>query len=194
GRNFGRPSVMPGVASSRLLPGPRIRTENWHESCFIQRILHRRRRFIMLIGTLKDWTNAYLNGADPSVLLEQQRLACLESDPAWISIATASQLQRQIADLALLKQAHGLEHLPLYGIPFAVKDNIDVAGFRTTAACEAFAYAADSDAFAVRQLRQAGAIVLGKTNLDQFATGLVGTRSPYGVVPNVFDPELISGG
>jgi allophanate hydrolase len=148
----------------------------------------------MLIGTLKDWTNAYLNGADPSVLLEQQRLACLESDPAWISIATASQLQRQIADLALLKQAHGLEHLPLYGIPFAVKDNIDVAGFRTTAACEAFAYAASEDAFAVLQLKRAGAIVMGKTNLDQFATGLVGTRSPYGAVPNVFDPALISGG
>ena len=148
----------------------------------------------MLLGTLEDWKLAYRNGADPTMLLEQQRLACLDDDPAWISIATAGQLQQQVETLAALEKEYGREQLPLYGVPFAVKDNIDVAGFRTTAACAAFAYVADTDAFAVGRLRQAGAIVLGKTNLDQFATGLVGTRSPYGVVPNTFDPELVSGG
>jgi allophanate hydrolase len=84
--------------------------------------------------------------------------------------------------------------LPLYGIPVAVKDNIDVAGMATTAACPAFAYHPHRDATAVARLRQAGAIVIGKTNLDQFATGLVGVRSPYGVPRNTLDPKLIPGG
>ncbi len=84
--------------------------------------------------------------------------------------------------------------LPLFGIPVAVKDNIDVAGMPTTAACPAFAYRPQRDATAVARLRQAGAIVIGKTNLDQFATGLVGVRSPYGVPRNTLDPALIPGG
>jgi allophanate hydrolase len=84
--------------------------------------------------------------------------------------------------------------LPLYGVPFAVKDNIDVRGMATTAACPAFTYRADGDATAVARLRAAGAIVIGKTNLDQFATGLVGVRSPYGIPRNVFDEKLIPGG
>ena len=92
------------------------------------------------------------------------------------------------------RQAADFAKLPLYGIPFAVKDNIDVAGWPTTAGCPEFAYIASSDATVVQRLRQAGAIVIGKTNLDQFATGLVGTRSPYGAVPNTFRPEYISGG
>jgi allophanate hydrolase len=83
---------------------------------------------------------------------------------------------------------------PLYGVPVAVKDNIDVAGLPTTAACPAFAYKPDRDAVAVARLKQAGAIIIGKTNLDQFATGLVGTRSPYGTPRNAFDPKLIPGG
>ncbi len=83
---------------------------------------------------------------------------------------------------------------PLYGIPVAVKDNIDCAGLPTTAACPAFAYQPARDATAVARLRAAGAIVIGKTNLDQFATGLVGTRSPYGIPRNTLDPELIPGG
>ncbi|HSI61317.1 MAG TPA: allophanate hydrolase, partial [Ideonella sp.] len=84
--------------------------------------------------------------------------------------------------------------LPLWGVPFAVKDNIDVAGLPTTAACPAFAYTASETATVVQRLMDAGAVLVGKTNLDQFATGLVGTRSPYGEVPNSFDPAYVSGG
>jgi allophanate hydrolase len=84
--------------------------------------------------------------------------------------------------------------LPLYGVPFAVKDNIDVGGMPTTAACPDFAYMARADATCVARLRAAGAIPVGKTNLDQFATGLVGVRSPYGVPRNTRDPALIPGG
>ena len=84
--------------------------------------------------------------------------------------------------------------LPLYGVPVAVKDNIDVAGMRTTAACPAFAYTPTHDATAVARLKAAGAIVIGKTNLDQFATGLNGTRSPYGTPRNPFNADLIPGG
>ena len=84
--------------------------------------------------------------------------------------------------------------LPLYGVPVAVKDNIDVAGLPTTAACPAFAYRPKTDATAIAKLRAAGAVVIGKTNLDQFATGLVGVRSPYGVPRNPFNAKLIPGG
>ncbi len=84
--------------------------------------------------------------------------------------------------------------MPLFGVPFAVKDNIDVAGMPTTAACPAFAHTPKRSAVAVQRLLDAGAIVLGKTNLDQFATGLVGTRSPYGIPRNPFDPRYIPGG
>ncbi|MHA6764423.1 allophanate hydrolase [Streptacidiphilus sp. PAMC 29251] len=86
------------------------------------------------------------------------------------------------------------EALPLAGTVFAVKGNIDVAGLPTTAACPGYAYLPDRDAPAVARLRAAGAVVLGSTNLDQFATGLVGTRSPYGAVRNALDPRLVSGG
>ena len=148
----------------------------------------------MLIGSFEDWKRAYEKGADPAVLLEQQRAGFPPGDVAWISVATAAQLQAQVQQLKALEQSVGRDQLPLYGIPFAAKDNIDVAGFATTAACPAFAYEATQDAVAVQRMKQAGAIVLGKTNLDQFATGLVGVRSPYGAVPNTFDPALVSGG
>ena len=82
----------------------------------------------------------------------------------------------------------------LAGVRLAVKDNVDVAGLPTTAACPEFAYQPERDAAAVAALRAAGAVVVGKTNLDQFATGLVGTRSPYGAVPDSRRPEFISGG
>lgn len=144
---------------------------------------------------MADWRTAYRSGElRPEDLLELLDLR--EDDTAWITRLDASSLSSQLEYLsALLKSAGGdLDLLPLYGIPFAVKDNIDVAGWPTTAACPEFAYVADADATVVRRLRDAGAIVAGKTNLDQFATGLVGTRSPYGVVPNSFRPEYISGG
>lgn len=83
---------------------------------------------------------------------------------------------------------------PLYGVPFAVKDNVDAAGHPTTAACPAYEYTPGDSATVVERLRNAGAILLGKTNMDQFATGLVGTRSPYGVCRNAHDLDLISGG
>src|SRR5579862_6622506 len=84
--------------------------------------------------------------------------------------------------------------LPLYGIPVAVKDNIDVKGLPTTAACPAFLYRPARDATVVAKLRAAGALILGKTNLDQFATGLVGVRTPYGTARNLFDDKLVPGG
>lgn len=86
------------------------------------------------------------------------------------------------------------QSLPLYGVPFAVKDNIDVIDFPTTAACPAYLYIPKEDATMVRLIKEAGGIVVGKTNLDQFATGLVGTRSPYGKTPNTFSDKHVSGG
>ncbi|PPJ49358.1 allophanate hydrolase [Rhizobium sp. KAs_5_22] len=83
---------------------------------------------------------------------------------------------------------------PLWGIPFAVKDNIDVAGMLTTAACPDYAYLPEKDATAVRLLKAAGALVIGKTNLDQFATGLVGVRTPFPAPRNAIDPRLVPGG
>jgi allophanate hydrolase len=91
-------------------------------------------------------------------------------------------------------KAAGSGGKPLYGVPFVVKDNIDVAGLPTTAACPAFAYRPERSAFVVDRLERAGAIVIGKTNLDQFATGLVGVRSPYGVPRNALRADLIPGG
>ena len=101
--------------------------------------------------------------------------------------------EQAIAEAASLP-AEEARSMPLYGVPIAVKDNIDVAGLPTTAACPAFAYMPAADATAVARLRQAGAIIIGKTNLDQFATGLVGVRSPYGVPRNPFSPSIIPGG
>jgi allophanate hydrolase len=108
----------------------------------------------------------------------------------WISRLTREQLQPYLEAL----QGRSPDELPLYAIPFAIKDNIDLAGHPTTAACAAYAYTPDESAFVVRCLVDAGAIPVGKTNLDQFATGLVGTRSPYGACLNSFDGRYIAGG
>ncbi len=111
---------------------------------------------------------------------------------AWITRVPDDQVLAQ-ARAVDARVAAG-EALPLAGVPFAVKDNIDVAGMPTTAACPAFAYVPPRSATVVERLLGAGAILLGKTNLDQFATGLVGTRSPYGIPACVFNREYISGG
>ena len=142
------------------------------------------------LWTIQDWKQAY---ASESIQLEDLKAyaASIQNDDhAWIEIADEAQLQAQFDALAEKPSAD----LPLYGVPFAVKDNIDVAGFHTTAACKEAAYLAETDAAVVVKLKAAGAVVLGKTNLDQFATGLVGVRSPFGAVKNSFNPEYISGG
>jgi allophanate hydrolase len=113
-------------------------------------------------------------------------------DPAvWISLIPPDVLLSRAASLQADPEAM---QLPLYGIPFAVKDNIDALGLPTTAACPDFAYEPAANARVVQKLLDAGAILIGKTNLDQFATGLVGTRSPYGAPRCVFDEAYISGG
>jgi allophanate hydrolase len=114
-------------------------------------------------------------------------------DPAvFISLLDPAELRRS-AD-RLLQTIPDPALFPLWGVPFAVKDNIDVAGLDTTAACPAFAYRAEKDAMVVARLKAAGALIVGKTNLDQFATGLNGTRSPYGTPRSVFNESYISGG
>ncbi|WP_436913786.1 allophanate hydrolase [Acinetobacter schindleri] len=142
------------------------------------------------LWTIQDWQQAYQQQQIQIQDLLNYVAAFENEDHAWISIATAAQLQAQIDALT----GADIESLPLYGVPFAVKDNIDVSGFYTTAACKEAAYLATSDATVVAKLKAAGAIVVGKTNLDQFATGLVGVRSPYGTVKNSFNPKYISGG
>lgn len=108
----------------------------------------------------------------------------------WIARVPDSQVLADAKRLSTLDPAA----LPLFGIPFAVKDNIDVAGMPTTAGCPEFAYTPEVSAPVVERLIAAGAILIGKTNLDQFAAGLVGTRSPYGACHNAFDPIFVSGG
>ena len=127
---------------------------------------------------------------EQTVARSYARIRAYADDAVFISL-------RPEADV--LGEARALEardpaSRPLYGVPVGVKDNIDVAGMATTAACPAFAYQAMHDATAVARLRAAGALIIGKTNLDQFATGLVGTRSPYGLPRNTFDADLIPGG
>ena len=147
-----------------------------------------------------DWLAAVRDADDPiahvGALLHAELGRDRGDNPVWIAKADAATLEVQLDDLrAHLARAGGdRSRLPLFGVPFAVKDNIDVAGFATTAGCPAFARAAQRDATVVARLRAAGAIVLGKTNLDQFATGLNGTRSPYGAVRNAIDERYVSGG
>ncbi len=108
----------------------------------------------------------------------------------WISTVSDAWLEPLLMQL---EQADP-QSLPLFGVPFAIKDNIDLAGVETTAGCPEFGYVPDSHAFIVARLIEAGAVPVGKTNLDQFATGLVGTRSPFGPCHNPFNPDYISGG
>ncbi|MGM0680348.1 MAG: amidase family protein, partial [Pseudomonadota bacterium] len=130
----------------------------------------------------------------PEQVIEHILIACDKhrESSIWINRLSREQIAPYLASLA----DKSIEELPLYGIPFAIKDNIDLAGIPTTAACAEFSYVPGRSAFVVEQLIQAGAIPIGKTNMDQFATGLVGTRSPepWGPCSNAFDPDYISGG
>ncbi|RZO69715.1 MAG: allophanate hydrolase [OM182 bacterium] len=114
----------------------------------------------------------------------------MSGNPIWITSP-----DRAIIQPYLDRLMETLPHsLPLWGVPFAVKDNIDVLGMPTTAGCPAFTYQPKTSAFVVDRLIKAGAIPVGKTNLDQFATGLVGVRSPYGIPVNPCTPDLVPGG
>lgn len=139
--------------------------------------------------------SAYTAGTlDVGQVIEEvlKRIAAAGDDRVWI---TRTQDQDLRAAAVRLDARRGeIDRLPLYGVPFAVKDNIDVAGLPTTAACPGFSYQPQQSAEVVRLLIEAGAIVVGKTNLDQFATGLVGVRSPYGVPKNPFDAAFVPGG
>jgi len=141
--------------------------------------------------TLSELKQRYANGETPTQLISEiwQRIHDWNDPALFIHLPEKEEL------LSLAASVEGLaKDLPLWGIPFVAKDNIDVGGWPTTAACPDFSYLPTTDAEVVRLLREAGAIPLGKVNLDQFATGLVGTRSPYGVPRNVLDPELLPGG
>lgn len=150
--------------------------------------------------TVDDWLTASL-AADSLAASLPAYLACAGegADPAWLHRADAVALAARLAELDRWaaeesERARLCVRRPLFGVPFAVKDNIDVAGWPTTAACPAFSHVAATSATVVRRLIEAGAVCIGKTNLDQFATGLVGTRSPYGAPASVFDPSRVSGG
>ncbi|MBV8577673.1 MAG: allophanate hydrolase [Acetobacteraceae bacterium] len=148
------------------------------------------------IGRLRT---AFLSGKlSASELIERvlTRISNWDDSALWIARTSDAALRQRAFELdaAAAADAGLTQRLPLFGIPFAVKDNIDVAWMPTTAACPAFAYTPSETAPVVQQLLSAGAVLVGKTNLDQFAAGLVGTRSPYGVPRNPFDARYIPGG
>ncbi len=119
------------------------------------------------------------------------RIGARGDDRVWLHLPSEAEA---VARAEALMARPGAADLPLYGIPFAIKDNIDVAGWPTTAACPDFAYVPATSAIVVARLEAAGALAVGKTNLDQFATGLVGVRSPHGAPSCVFDDAYVSGG
>ncbi|WP_295894625.1 allophanate hydrolase [uncultured Vibrio sp.] len=142
--------------------------------------------------TIDGLLGAYRSGEIHVAEFLRAKLDAVRADNsnAWISVISDQQLDAYLNNLA----AQESESLPLYGVPFAIKDNIDLEGLDTTAGCAAYRYQPSESAYVVQQLINAGAVPLGKTSLDQFATGLVGTRSPWGAVNNSFNPEYISGG
>src|SRR2546422_2171492 len=125
-----------------------------------------------------------------TVARSYQRIRAYNDPAVFISLRDEKEALAEAEALA----AKDVAALPLYGVPVAIKDNIDAQGMPTTAACPAFSYSPAQDSTAVAKLRAAGAIVIGKTNLDQFATGLVGVRSPYGIPVNPIRADLIPGG
>ncbi len=131
-------------------------------------------------------------GLRPRAHLARVMTGLRAGDPhhCWIHLLSDAELEPHLARLDSMDPATA----SLYGVPFAIKDNIDLAGVPTTAACPDYAFVPEQSAFVVQCLLAAGAVPVGKTNLDQFATGLVGTRSPHGACRNAFDPAYISGG
>ena len=142
--------------------------------------------------TITEILAAHRAGVSPAETVARTYARIREHDDSAVFITLRDE-KMALAEAKTIT-AHLDPALPLYGVPFAVKDNIDVGGVPTTAACPDFAYMARADATCVARLRAAGAIPVGKTNLDQFATGLVGVRSPYGIPRNTFDPKVIPGG
>ena len=141
--------------------------------------------------TFSSLQNRYANGESPNdIIREILRKISEWNDPALFIHLPA---EEELLEIAAQVEAMPRD-LPLWGIPFVIKDNIDVAAWPTTAACPDFSYIPEVDAEVVRLLRAAGAIPIGKANLDQFATGLVGTRSPYGVPRNAIAPGWLPGG
>ncbi len=141
--------------------------------------------------TIKQLKEKYSVGTTPKSVIEEviRRSQELSDRNIWITSPDMKMIK------PYLEQLSGMDRdLPLWGVPFAIKDNIDLKGVPTTAACPAYAYIPEKSAEIVERLVAAGAIPVGKTNLDQFATGLVGTRSPYGECKNSIDPDYISGG
>jgi len=143
--------------------------------------------------TIAELRDRYRTGRDtPAQVVARLLATSADADPhhVWITRLGLPQVMAYVDALA----GKPVESLPLYGIPFVIKDNIDLAGVPTTAGCPDFAYTPPHSATVVERLIAAGAIPLGKTNLDQFATGLVGSRSPYGACRNSIDADYISGG
>ena len=143
--------------------------------------------------TISDLKSSYTdNMTTPRELIKniKEKIAQHIDNPIWIYTLSDKELETYLSRLEKLNPSS----LPLYGIPFAIKDNIDLKGIPTTAACPEYSYIPSESAYVVSKLIEAGAIPIGKTNLDQFATGLVGTRSPYGACKNSIDAEYISGG
>lgn len=142
--------------------------------------------------TIAGLHSAYAAGAKPAevVAAAYARIRAVGDPGIFLHLAPEADVQAAAAHLPAFDPVR----YPLWGVPCAVKDNIDVAGMPTTAACPAFAYAPERSAFAVEKLAAAGALVIGKTNLDQFATGLVGVRTPHPVPRNAFDPARVPGG
>jgi allophanate hydrolase len=142
---------------------------------------------------IRDLLAGYRAGRVSPVQVMESVLEAVAGAPernAWITLVP----RERVLAMAQALVSRPPESLPLYGIPFAIKDNIDLAGIPTTAGCPEYAYTPSESAFAVQKLIDAGAIPVGKTNLDQFATGLVGTRSAFGACHNSFDPAYICGG
>lgn len=140
--------------------------------------------------TLEALRQGYANGRTPQDVVREcyDRIQQRGSDGVWTYVPPLEELLALAGDIATDPS------LPLYGVPFAIKDNLDVAGWPTSAACPAYTYTPEQDAAVVARLKAAGAIPMGKANMDQFATGLVGTRSPYGIPRSIYSEAHLSGG